>query len=268
MLKKGLFKNIFVLILSITFILIGSAPLYAIGFSWSGSPISGEAGQENPNFFPAGTASFDILSSTDLRLTLTYTGSSEPLSGIAQVLTGLTWDMDGFLGTLTATSALIAPGSSLILDPGSFSGTDLSGQWAFKDDISASSALGEPLGIYGVGAIGDINFGEDTFGSLASGEIIDPSKNQVTPVPNGVDFGLVPFGTLPSNGGFQNQGPLVQNAMYFDFIFDGTLTEDMFANVVPLFGSEGATPVPEPATMLLIGTGLAGLIGMRRKLKK
>jgi len=33
-------------------------------------------------------------------------------------------------------------------------------------------------------------------------------------------------------------------------------------------GNGSTTPVPEPATVLLIGTGLAGLIGMRRKLRK
>jgi hypothetical protein len=79
----------------------------------------------------------------------------------------------------------------------------------------------------------------------------------------------VPFGSLPSNGGFQNQGPVIQNAIEFRFTFDETLTEDMFTNVQPLFGSDGAAPVPEPATMLLLGTGLIGLAGFgRKKFKK
>jgi hypothetical protein len=230
-------------------------------------PISGEAGQEYPNFYPSGTANFEIISSTELRLMLTYTGSSEPLSSINQVLTGLTWDLNGYAGQLIADSAFIASGSNLIgANSLSFSGTDLSGQWTFKDDITAITAPSGPLGMYGVGVVGDINFGEDTFGS---GDVIDSSKTQITPVPGGIDFGLVPFGSLPSNGGFQNQGPVIQNAIEFRFTFDETLTEDMFTNVQPLFGSDGAAPVPEPATMLLLGTGLIGLAGFgRKKFKK
>ncbi len=245
------------LLFGLALILASHAPLRAGSFSWSNSAIVGE----DPSFLPSGSAVFTIADST---LTILLTNdTSQTIRSAGQVLTGLTWDISNGV-TLTPGTALIAESSQLIHPLNG--ARDLSGEWAFRDDLSAGSSPTDPLGTYGIGAMGDINFGADTFGvrdCFALGT--DGKCASIFGIQNlnGVDAGIVGPNFSP-NGGFG--GPVVQNEMIFEFYFTGP--NPIIDNGQPLFGTDGATLVPEPASLLLLGSGLLGLGFFRRKNKK
>jgi len=254
------------LLLGLALVLASYVPARAVQFEWSGLPIVGE----DPSFIPTGNAQFDIISGTTLRLTLTNT--SPLILSIGQALSGLTWDITPLV-SLTPVSALIASGS-LLVGVGSTSDTDLSGEWAFQDDILAGGGLGS----FGIGAMGDINFGADSFGpgdrfnDTASLNLFGPPSGSL----NGIGGAIVGPSVDLFSDGFTSQGPLVQGfdgtnttpgQMVFNWGITGAFPLADITNVQPLFGTDGAPAVPEPSTILLLGSGLAvlGFLRWRRK---
>jgi hypothetical protein len=127
--------------------------------------------------------------------------------------------------------------------------------------------------------------------------LLGTGTNDVSGVPYGqFDFGAALGGDF-EGGGNPNDGIAVGDTATFTFTFSGTsldtLTASSFLNEFSTgqqqsaaflvrfrgFNDEGSDkvvgeecetpPVPEPATMLMMGTGLTGLAGvLRRKVRK
>ena len=213
-----------------------------------------------------------------LIVTLTNTSLND-VTEPAQLLTGLFFKVNGTDPTLIPVSAVLGTGvlpspkddSFVTGDPdGQPLAGNVGGEWAYTTNTTQYQT-NQGISSAGYGIFGDANFnGPDLSSPFAV---------------NGMEYAITSAGDNPTtgNGGVLNSGGLIQNQVKFTLSgWDSSSAADRITTVVfqygtslseprlngsPGGGSDPQTPVPEPTSMLLLGSGL-GLAALRAHRRK
>lgn len=170
-----------------------------------------------------------------------------------EVLVGLFLDIEGGVlanPNVTATGPLtISPVYSVDY------GNDLDGEWAFRNDLNDLN-----------GGRGDFGIVASSYDPLSFSTVINKDVSYLPePSPAGADFGIV-------SGDISALTPAVdsyvENSVFIHFdVYASGPSTFMLNQVHFLYGTdyEGETPIPEPGTIMLLGSGLMGVAAYARK---
>jgi len=211
----------------------------------------------------AASATFDVVGS-NLVITLTNIGIDPAVP--SDVLTGLFFDVAGN-PALLAGSAVLGSGSFVTNGGTTDAGGSVGGEWAYKS--SADFAYGAS---YGVSSVGLGLFGpSDLFGGTNLAGTVSPGSD---------DYGITSAADSTANDNPKIAGlALINDSVVLTLtgLPGGFNPLSSISNVTFQYGSdltdthvggESPDPVPEPTTLVLLGTGMAVSAFRARKAKK
>jgi len=209
---------------------------------------------------------FQINGDGDLEVILTNTSTADVLVPV-DVLTGVLFDIAGD-PILTRLSALLHDGSVVLFAENDFEAAldeIVGGEWAYTTGLDATpfSSATQGIGSAGMGLFGD----PDTF----PGPDLQPPPNV-----DGLQYGLTSAGDDPDTGNTPvtaaGQNNLIQNSVIFTLglLPDGFDPFTDISNPYFLYGTSlGESPtVPEPSTLLLLVSGVAGVVASHKMRKQ
>lgn len=206
----------------------------------------------------AASAAFDYDANTNL-LTVVLTNTSMFDVVIpAEVLTAVFFDIAGFPpATLTPLSAALTPGSTVFFGPDG--GGNMGGEYAYASGLSGAPG-GAVLGTSSAG-----------FGLFGNPNFNGPNLQNPAAV-DGLNYGITSAGDNLATGNAAVTGnvALIKNSVTFTLTASDDFALTDISNVSFQYGTALDEPnvpyVPEPMTLLGLGTGLAvlGLVRRRR----